>query len=714
MINQVQKFRYLFPEIFKEEKKLASLKIGFVTEFIKNKFQQLSFLYGLSLYAKVEQLFVRFQKEEIQDIFNYFKNVQSQQMIPDEHKQIETVCQWLNKMISFLQSEQAKTLEQYIQFYNQVFYQDVFVEFANRKDQYLVEECLSFASSLYIQWWAVENQNKQTDLVNECLKYLQCDQQDYLKLNDEMKIVHLANVYNITIRFYLDFEDTIDTYHKKKSQISEKEKRFRDLSLNLIYNVATDSFRICYDQNYKSLFQQYQYFSKIQRYTDKEVNNYQQIFLKVKQAAVQEKNSKLQDLQSEISNLEEQCKQEKQETINGVQQYQSMKNQETNLENEIQNLLNTRAELNQQLIYIKQKQNFDFILQKQQEEQMMQNMKQALENQIDQQLKQIKSQSLIHLVQGQIDIEASLRPLKRNNVEFDLQTTISQKRKFYCEICTNVGDFSKQIYFSCCQKRCCRDCVVYHFENTQMIHDKKKLVCPFCSVQLENINQLYDLNIITDKVKKIFKLELNQCCNSECNKKFYVTNKNAATVKCPACNTEHCMGCFKNSHSKESPVCQEQIKNFQTAIELHIDQIQQQIQQKQAQQDANNDQVQKDIKELEREKRFRVCPICYNLLLKDAHCEHIKCNECKTELCFTCVCLRIPTTQHDNQFHRRECPYSDKRIPGNIKFEKNCSECNKNQKVCEVPPDFSEYLQQIVIAKFGNEFYQKYPQNWVL
>ncbi|KAL4450487.1 hypothetical protein ABPG74_019385 [Tetrahymena malaccensis] len=709
MQNQVQKFRYLFPEIYKDQKKLDRLKIGFVTGFIRNKFQNLSILYGLSFYAKVEQLFVYYQKEELQSISNYLKEVQNQQMLPEEKKQIETVQNWIQQIISFMEQNENLTIEKFIQFYNKAFYQEVFQEYAIRQNQYLVEECLSLTSSFYIQWWALKNQTNYPDIVNDCLKYLLSEQEDYQKLNDTEKISRLATVYNITIRFFLDCVDEIQQYEKVKSQIEEK--RLNDLALNLIYDVEIDSFRIYYDQNYK--FQYYKYQSNYQLYRslNKEEQKCSETIQNVKQKEIDNKNNQLQKLSNEIYYLENEKEAEKNEFLNQINQYESMKIQQQELSSEIQNLLEKQEQLQNQQQAYQQQQQYDFAAQKQREQYELQQKQQNIEQQINYQLQQLKDQKIYQFVNSrQIDINISMKgnPQKLSTYLDLLPDDVQIKRKFYCQICCSSGENS--IYFSCCQQTCCKECVIKYFENTEMILTKRKLVCPCCSKELENINQLITSNIITDKVMKIFKLQLNQCC--KCRQHFYVKNKNAATVKCPACGAEHCMGCFQESHSKDSQLCQQQINNFKIAIDLHINQIQNQIEEKKAKENLNDEKVQKQIEELEKEKRFRICPICYNLLIKDDHCEHITCSECKTDLCFNCACLRIPTLWHDNQFHRRECRYCTERNEKFIEYKQQCPLCNKNQSVCKIPMDFQDYCKETVIEKFGLDFYNQYPPNW--
>lgn len=53
--------------------------------------------------------------------------------------------------------------------------------------------------------------------------------------------------------------------------------------------------------------------------------------------------------------------------------------------------------------------------------------------------------------------------------------------------------------------------------------------------------------------------------------------------------------------------------------------------------------MENEIIELNKEKRFRFCPDCEVLLIKDAHCEHLKCASCNLEMCFTCAVPRAPS-----------------------------------------------------------------------
>jgi len=94
---------------------------------------------------------------------------------------------------------------------------------------------------------------------------------------------------------------------------------------------------------------------------------------------------------------------------------------------------------------------------------------------------------------------------------------------------------------------------------------------------------------------------------------------------------------------------------------------------------------------------FSQCPGCKLPYLKDNHSDHVVCMnpECRTGFCFSCACLRQPTMEHCNQWHRLQCPNYPKdctptQIRKIIKAEKiqaKCTECQRLGRMCEPPPD---------------------------
>ena len=106
---------------------------------------------------------------------------------------------------------------------------------------------------------------------------------------------------------------------------------------------------------------------------------------------------------------------------------------------------------------------------------------------------------------------------------------------------------------------------------------------------------------------------------------------------------------------------------------------------------------------------FSQCPGCKLPYLKNNHCDHVKCMnpECLTEFCFPCACLRSPTMEHCNQWHRRQCPHFPKdETPAQtleiVKAEKikaKCTECQRLGKRCNPPPDLAR------IRRFAQEEY---------
>lgn len=106
---------------------------------------------------------------------------------------------------------------------------------------------------------------------------------------------------------------------------------------------------------------------------------------------------------------------------------------------------------------------------------------------------------------------------------------------------------------------------------------------------------------------------------------------------------------------------------------------------------------------------FSQCPGCKLPYLKDDHCDHVVCQnpECKVAFCFPCACLRSPTMEHCNQWHRPQCPNYPKdvtpaQIAKIIKGEKKhakCTECMRLGKRCDPPPDLAR-IRRFALAEY--------------
>jgi hypothetical protein len=78
--------------------------------------------------------------------------------------------------------------------------------------------------------------------------------------------------------------------------------------------------------------------------------------------------------------------------------------------------------------------------------------------------------------------------------------------------------------------------------------------------------------------------------------------------------------------------------------------------------------------------------------------------ECKAVFCFPCACFRLPTTEHDNHWHRPQCPHyptgtNPARVIKGEKFREKCSECKKSGKMC-VPPANLARIRRFALAEY--------------
>lgn len=87
------------------------------------------------------------------------------------------------------------------------------------------------------------------------------------------------------------------------------------------------------------------------------------------------------------------------------------------------------------------------------------------------------------------------------------------------------------------------------------------------------------------------------------------------------------------------------------------------------------------------------CPGCYRPYTKDNSCDHVKCTfpECGIEFCFSCSCLREPTLEHGNHFHRPDCRFYAAYDGEDLPRPNSCRECAKTPgQLCPRPPQLEE------------------------
>ena len=107
------------------------------------------------------------------------------------------------------------------------------------------------------------------------------------------------------------------------------------------------------------------------------------------------------------------------------------------------------------------------------------------------------------------------------------------------------------------------------------------------------------------------------------------------------------------------------------------------------------------------DERINLCPKCFTPYFKDESCEHVRCHSCKIDFCFRCSCLRQPTLNHGNHFHRKECPFffPVEGTGAEDDFDPvRCEVCKKNKKACKKPQSYRKFCKAIV----SKEFYDKY------
>lgn len=82
------------------------------------------------------------------------------------------------------------------------------------------------------------------------------------------------------------------------------------------------------------------------------------------------------------------------------------------------------------------------------------------------------------------------------------------------------------------------------------------------------------------------------------------------------------------------------------------------------------------------------CPACQTPYLKDDNCDHVQCVKpgC-VSFCFKCSCLRAPTMEHHNMWHRPQCPHYEKVANDDEPQRPKCPECIRLGKRCDPPAD---------------------------
>ena len=223
-----------------------------------------------------------------------------------------------------------------------------------------------------------------------------------------------------------------------------------------------------------------------------------------------------------------------------------------------------------------------------------------------------------------------------------------------------------------CDCKICEECCINYLTAIKDTMDCFEIPCfdvnckaPKNRRGIKNGIYLFERLIGKDECERInFALANKQakfvCSNPDCPVTFDLAGGGNQDFFLCECGAETCLNCKKKRHKgRECDKVDAEVKNF-------------------LKQEGNV---------------TRICPnpVCLQPVTKDDHCDHVKCPYCKVEFCFVCSCLRSPTIEHGNHYHRKDCkhysPWIDKdgKEVFDDKVEKKCSECVRLGKLCERP-----------------------------
>ncbi|CAG9310130.1 unnamed protein product [Blepharisma stoltei] len=215
---------------------------------------------------------------------------------------------------------------------------------------------------------------------------------------------------------------------------------------------------------------------------------------------------------------------------------------------------------------------------------------------------------------------------------------------------------------------CLADMLKYYIENRML---EKATCCPHddCGIQINphTLQSLLSPELWNKLNVFLISQQFNLVNCPNCKTQFEAPLSRKAI--CLECKCEFCKACGDLWH--EQPNCEET-------------------------------QIQRRIKEMEDAGEVvSQCPGCKQPYIKDDHCEHVVCMnpKCKTSFCFTCSCLRSPTIEHGNHYHRPDCkwffPLPEVEKANEKYLPDKCDECKRLGELCKPP------MQLAVQRKFA-------------
>ena len=266
-----------------------------------------------------------------------------------------------------------------------------------------------------------------------------------------------------------------------------------------------------------------------------------------------------------------------------------------------------------------------------------------------------------------LEVCASCGENHSQNVKEYLNSFQKEKEEFrkkHTHDCPACGEekYIDEIRILDCKCKMCDGCLKMGYKFHIGERDiKKACVCLLCGKKLIGIDFLKEV------IEKEDFLQLNEMMIRakyeliQCPKCFdmFEPGENRR-VQCRNCNHLLCKDCHEEFHGETD--CKEGF------IKARI----------------------KDLENMYGQENVAQCPGCRVPYSKDESCDHVKCynDKCGIEFCFSCSCIRSPTMEHANHYHRPDCrfffalPEEDK---PNEKMRPNCSECKKLGRLCNPP-----------------------------
>jgi hypothetical protein len=247
-----------------------------------------------------------------------------------------------------------------------------------------------------------------------------------------------------------------------------------------------------------------------------------------------------------------------------------------------------------------------------------------------------------------------LNPPEEKNINEEIKTTSkNNENSTKCLVCDNLTEVKNLISISSCSHTFCESCFEMH--TNECLSDISMLgkidKCMACNTEIPS-----------DQLKSLIGLQRF--------KKFTYFKKNITLINCPKCYDElesdskrevNCSRC----NYVFCKLCKEPFHDLDDCQEIYL---------------------QRRIKEMEdMEGGVTQCPRCRFPYIKNSnYCEHVYCLQpgCGVDFCFKCGCLRSPTLNHGNHYHRKECcfyaPIDQKYIHLNKDLGKrDCIECQR-------------------------------------